>query len=562
MIFYMGSHHPNWLGTAGVPLFVSRRRLCERKSFPKALARWALDSGGFSELSIHGKWTITAEEYVEEARLYQSEIGLMQFAAIQDWMCEPHIINGDKKTAGTRLSVEEHQRRTVQSMLDLTELAPVQGWEMRDYYKHIDMYEEAGINLLELPVVGLGSVCRRQHTGEVEELIKDLSRSGMRLHGFGFKKRGLQNVAEFLHSADSMAWSYHARRKKIPIPECSERFAREGIKGHKNCANCLTFALQWRESIVNAIKPSTDRKSPMPESATTELVSWEDSQVTQSDPDVIRKAVLECIEEMGKHYYRLGNLLWEVKEGELFLDWGYASWEEYAEIEVGRKKRACQEYMRIAGTLDRALGIPWNEVRHIGWSKLKTVEPLCDTVKTAMVWIKKAEKHSRKELEVLVRREQAKRNGKDPDALPVRASPKITRIPHNTDEEIEDAHNVTVTPYVDMRANAHKEDADSDEEPAEEVALHEFKAYLFPDQYSNWMAAVESMAQMANSDKVCFLMDLIATEINQTLSGSDQTAAHRLDWYVKNLERVFECKITVELPRVGGKLREMVRVDD
>ncbi|GAG16950.1 unnamed protein product, partial [marine sediment metagenome] len=115
VLFYLGAHHTNWLATAGVPLFVSRRRLQDRKSFPRATTRWALDSGGFSELTLHGKWTITPEEYVEQVRTYSDKIGMLDWAAVMDYMCEPQIINGDAKTVGTGLSVPEHQRRTVQS---------------------------------------------------------------------------------------------------------------------------------------------------------------------------------------------------------------------------------------------------------------------------------------------------------------------------------------------------------------------------------------------------------------------------------------------------------------
>ena len=83
------------------------------------------------------------------------------------------------------------------------------------------------------------------------------------------------------------------------------------------------------------------------------------------DPDTIRQEILTLIEQMGRDCYRLGNKLWEVKEGELYLKWGYASWEEYAEIEIGYKSRACRDYMSIASTLDRTLGIPWDNVKHI-----------------------------------------------------------------------------------------------------------------------------------------------------------------------------------------------------
>ena len=43
-------------------------------------------------------------------------------------------------------------------------------------------------------------------------------------------------------SADSMAWSYAARHTE-PLPECT----------HKQCQNCLPFALQWREQVLSSV---------------------------------------------------------------------------------------------------------------------------------------------------------------------------------------------------------------------------------------------------------------------------------------------------------------------
>ena len=46
-----------------MPLFVSHRRLAGRRTLPRAIAPWALDSGAFSELSLYGEWRTTAGQY-------------------------------------------------------------------------------------------------------------------------------------------------------------------------------------------------------------------------------------------------------------------------------------------------------------------------------------------------------------------------------------------------------------------------------------------------------------------------------------------------------------------
>lgn len=244
MRFYLGTPQPVHLARTDVPLFVSRRSLVRYKTPPKARGAWILDSGGFTELSTYGRWTVTAEQYVDEVRRWRGEVGGLERAAPQDWMAEPWIVQK------TGLSVAEHQRRTVENFLTLRRLAPelpffpvIQGWRWEDYLRCVGMYKAAGVDLAAEPLVGVGSVCRRQQTGMAEDLMRELWGRGIRTHGFGFKLAGLRRAARYMASADSMAWSYQARRTKIPRPECK----------HRQCANCLRYALWWREKVLRAV---------------------------------------------------------------------------------------------------------------------------------------------------------------------------------------------------------------------------------------------------------------------------------------------------------------------
>lgn len=247
MNFYLGTHCDGWLSEAGVPLFVSARRLRRRKRLPRAIDRWALDSGGFTELSMYGKWLTTPAQYAREARRWSDHIGGLDWAATQDWMCEPMIIGK------TGLSVSCHQQRSLQSYLELSALAPdilwmpvVQGWTVADYLRHCDMYAKAGVDLRSLPIVGIGSVCRRQATAELKQIIGAVRERARNLHAFGVKMAGVAACADMLASADSMAWSYNARSEP-PMPGCSH-----GSTGLGNCANCIHYALAWREKILAA----------------------------------------------------------------------------------------------------------------------------------------------------------------------------------------------------------------------------------------------------------------------------------------------------------------------
>lgn len=254
--FYLGTHQTGWLKHANIPLFVSDRRLRECVRLPRAAARWALDSGGFTELQMHGAWTVAPVDYIARVRRYREEVGRLDWAAPQDWMCEPIIINGGQvgpvKFVGTHLSVAEHQARTVANYVQLREMAPdlpfipvLQGFSLAEYLHCIDLYARAGIDLTREPIVGLGSVCRRQATTEIHEIVSALIAAGVtRLHGFGVKSAGLDLYGGLLTSADSLAWSFDARRYRRPSPWCT------GHRTAKNCASCMPYALAWRTRTI------------------------------------------------------------------------------------------------------------------------------------------------------------------------------------------------------------------------------------------------------------------------------------------------------------------------
>ena len=250
MTFYLGTHKPQWLWEVSVPLFVSRTTLVRRKSFKRATCDWCLDSGAFTQVALRGGWDVSPEQYADEVRLFRDEIGRLQWAAPQDWMCEPNVL---KRTG---MSVRQHQRRTVDNFVRLREIAPdvpwipvLQGWRPMEYSRCISLYGDEGVDLQAEPTVGVGSVCRRQRTIDGARLIRFLSAFHLHLHAFGFKSTGLRRCGRLLESSDSMAWSLEARY----LPP---------LKGHahKNCANCQEYALRWRRRLLDrlGIKENAD----------------------------------------------------------------------------------------------------------------------------------------------------------------------------------------------------------------------------------------------------------------------------------------------------------------
>lgn len=212
--FFVGLHH---LCDAQhfEKCMLSVNALCRRKSNFE-VGRWIMDSGAFTEVSRHGTHRRSVEEYAAQIRRW-SCCGDLLAAVCQDWMCEPFIIEK------TGLSVEEHQKRTIDRYDRLMEadtgdtyIMPVlQGYQPQEYVDHVEQYDA---RLQEGAWVGVGSVCKRNSSvTAVEAILSELRavRPDLRLHGFGLKKTALRShlVRACLHSADSMAWSYRARKQ-------------------------------------------------------------------------------------------------------------------------------------------------------------------------------------------------------------------------------------------------------------------------------------------------------------------------------------------------------------
>jgi hypothetical protein len=122
----------------------------------------------------------------------------------------------------TGLTITEHQRLTIERYDALTAcdtggvyIMPVlQGYQPNDYIEHIEAY---GDRLALGAWVGVGSVCKRNGSiSAIEAVLLAIKkvRPDLGLHGFGLKTTALSSglVQKLLKSADSMAWSFAARK--------------------------------------------------------------------------------------------------------------------------------------------------------------------------------------------------------------------------------------------------------------------------------------------------------------------------------------------------------------
>jgi hypothetical protein len=273
--------------------------------------------------------------------------------------------------------------------------------------------------------------------------------------------------------------------------------------------------------------------------------------------EALLERVDALIESIGENFFELGQHLFEIKSLEVYRDREHSSWEDYCDAALPFQYRKADHYIELWELYCQKLGFDFEEIRHVGWSKLVKVKGLIENKTDAKKWIKRCENHGRRAIETMVKREHEKRRAENNDPIdPV----TYDRVPHDTDGELEGVHKDTGLPAVDPAVLRHEQVDYEDDETGEVVPLHQFQVYLFNEQWKNVMAAMNRAGQLSNSDKAGHLLDLMATEFNATYAEtSDGGVAHSLERHIAEFERIFEVKITVEVPE-DSKLRDMSRL--
>lgn len=213
MRFYIGLHKP-WQASHFARACLSVRSLRTRRK-PIDCPAILLDSGAFTELHLYGGYRQPEAAYATEIRRLAGLISI-EAAVAQDYMCEPFML---KRTG---LTVAEHQALTIDRydrlaacQLPCPVMPVLQGYQPADYVRHLAAY---GDRLAEGMWVGVGSVCKRNaNPNAILDVLHAIAwrRPDIRLHGFGIKRTALEHdgVRALLASANSMAWSYAARRE-------------------------------------------------------------------------------------------------------------------------------------------------------------------------------------------------------------------------------------------------------------------------------------------------------------------------------------------------------------
>lgn len=226
---------------------------------------FCLDCGGFVAMAKYGKYRWTIWDYIQFAMDSRPE-----WWAAMDYCCEPEIAK-DKDTVQSRIrNTVFSLAETLTCLINLNREIPnyvtlpmpvLQGWKPQDYVDCIHMIEDSVWSspdaLAEIGVegwpnlIGLGSVCRRQLTGEnnLLEIINKIDNvlpPHTKLHLFGVKSQAVKLLKDHprIESIDSMAWNMTGRWELL----------KTGIP--KTQTNLANFMESWVEKQRSHAKPT------------------------------------------------------------------------------------------------------------------------------------------------------------------------------------------------------------------------------------------------------------------------------------------------------------------
>jgi hypothetical protein len=298
--FFTGAPQPSWAWRYRCNFFISRSTLvADRKNPAKARVialqpakeEVGIDAETFSIMSKYGNYdSMPADQWAQHAREICAGLQRVRMVSIQDWMTETPVLKLTGPWPDAETAIRVHQERTIDSYITLRSLAPdvkwmpvLQGNKPWQYVAHAERFEKRGINLNdpEIPVIGVGSMCRRGSKPEGLAVIRAIAGMGLRMdlpqakrfHILGWMVEGVEDTAadpemwKVMGSSDSMKWSKDARDYHIYLPDCrhGEYEPREMLgyaKDWGNCASCVRYAIVSRNAALTRVKNALSNWQP------------------------------------------------------------------------------------------------------------------------------------------------------------------------------------------------------------------------------------------------------------------------------------------------------------
>lgn len=232
--------------------------------------------------------------------------------------------------------------------------------------------------------------------------------------------------------------------------------------------------------------------------------------VSLKESEAIRKRLVELKGVIESSYLEVGKLLGEVCEKtleggkNLWKYWGFESFDEYCEREMGFRQRKGYHLLSIYKQCISG-PIPKDDFEKIGWSKASILAPLVSsgviTEENVHRWMEKAKEKTYDELRSMTKLAKTKSEEKAKEDAANGVEGSAARVP----EEI-----------------------------------HIVRIPLYKDQFENYQVAMKKAETITQSDKTAWLMDCICLHFN---SEACTTKTDALEIICQRIERVFSVKI-------------------
>lgn len=268
-----------------------------------------------------------------------------------------------------------------------------------------------------------------------------------------------------------------------------------------------------------------------------------DGYIEEKEAAEIRTRIQDLRISIERNYMEMGGCLNDVltkrtkKEVPVWKSWGYDSFNDYCEKEIGFKSRKGYYILSIWRKIKDG-NLPGGVIESVGWSKAALLTQLSEagglTAENQDDWMTAAKNKTHEELKQMV---------------------QLAR------EQLEDSESDTQEPEKDTigasfgtggnvgggGGTVKDIDFDTDDGPKTKASkqtgvpeVFTFRVGLFADQHNNWTAALDKAKRITGSDKVPHLVDCIALAFNSEVFEEKTTAVEVL---LQRVERAFGIKI-------------------
>lgn len=235
-----------------------------------------------------------------------------------------------------------------------------------------------------------------------------------------------------------------------------------------------------------------------------EKVDEDAVELSKKEADSLRSNLRGLRKQIEDSYTAFAKQLWKAIHGTvhsepLYQVWGYATFDDYAETELGMKRGKAYYLAQIWGELHVKAQIPEAKIAQIDWSHAKELAPL------------------------------AKAGG-------------ITK--QNVDDWVQKARIQPVHQFAQEVKSAKAAHVSGTANPPE--VIHRITVGLYEEQFKNYEAAMAAAAALAESDKTGHLWDMICLEFNAQYAGQKTGDRNKaIKRYVAMMERVFGVRVIV-----------------